>query len=453
MTRKWNLQLIGLIAVLAVGLVAGCGQKKDSPQSRMRSFRSTGRIRMGAIPVKVVKAERQPISVFLMSSANLEALRKVDVVARVSGIVRRIFVEEGTTVRKNRILATLDDTELQLQVQQARARAENSRRLFDRAKDMFHKNLISKEQYDDAKFQYETAASQLEAAQLQLLYAKIRAPISGVVTQRFIELGNQVSVNQKVFTMVDYDTLYARIFIPEKDIPKVHVGQRATVTVEAYPGRVFKGRVKMISPIVDPASGTVKVTVDLLKRGTPLLPGMFATVRIITETHPKALVIPKRALLLESETDRVFVVQDSVARQRDVKLGFSDGDRVEVLSGLTPGEWVVVVGQEGLQNGAQVRMVTESGVSASVQKGSAKEGKPSSTSEKRISRAAERKFPAPGPEILKRIEKRFLKVPEVRQEFARRLKKDPDLKANPQKEMEFFREMREKYPDKFRRRR
>ena len=451
MTRKWNLRLLGLFFLIGI-LLAGCGKKTDSRQSQMRMRRSGGMIRMGAIPVKVVQVKREPISVFLLSSANLEALRQVDVVARGSGIVRRIFVEEGDAVRKNQVLAKLDDTELQLQFQQAKARADNNQRLFQRAKDMFGKNLISKEQYDDAKYQYETARAQLEAAKLQLSYATIRAPISGVVTQRLIEVGNNVGVNQKVFTMVDYDTLYARIFVPEKDIPKVRVGQKAKVTVEAYPGRVFWGRVKMINPIVDPESGTIKVTVALLKRGTPLLPGMFATVRIITETHPNALVIPKRALLLESESDRVFVVEDSVARQRDIKLGFSDGDRVEVLDGLREGEWVVVVGQEGLQNGAHVRKVTETTTVAPMpQAPPVKQGERPQAN-KGTSARNSRGFPGVSPEIMKRIEKRFLKDPDVRREFEKRVKSDPDFKNNPAKKMKFFREMREKYPDKFRRR-
>jgi RND family efflux transporter MFP subunit len=206
-------------------IVAGCGKKENGSRSRMAFQDAAGRIRLGAIPVKVVQVKREPISVFLLSSANLEALRKVDVVARVSGIVRRIFVEEGDAVQKNQILAKLDDSELQLQLQQAQARAENNSRLFQRAKDMFQKNLISKEQFDDAKYQYETAQAQLKSAQLQLSYASIRAPISGVVTQRLIEVGNTVNTNQKVFTMVDFDTLYAR----SKSLLDAHLPQASSL--------------------------------------------------------------------------------------------------------------------------------------------------------------------------------------------------------------------------------
>ncbi|NOY78909.1 MAG: efflux RND transporter periplasmic adaptor subunit [Calditrichaeota bacterium] len=438
---------IFVLLAVAVAFVYSCGKNDSSPKRSRGMSRGRPAMNMGAIPVKVEKVKREPISIYLLSNANIEALRKVDVVSRVSGLVQKITVEEGDYAPKNRILAELDDRELRLEVKQALAKAENNARLFQRSKEMYSQNLISKENFDDVKYQYETAKSQLEAAQLKLTYAKIRAPISGVITQRLIELGNNVGVNQKVFVMVNFDTLYARVFIPEKDIQKIHVGQRALVTVEAYPGREFWGHVKMINPIVDPESGTVKVTVMLLKKGTPLRPGMFATVKIITETHPHALVIPKRALLLESETDRVFVVQDSVARQRDVKLGFADGDRVEVLSGLNEGDWVVVVGQEGLQNGAYVRMVTETGTAVPAE--SPRAGiKPAASHSSEIQKNPPR--PPLDARRLKRFKKFLLRVPEIKKEYEARVKRDPSFEKDIKKQADFFRAMREKYADKLR---
>ena len=442
-----------ILAVLSVFLMFSCGKTDSSNKHTRRMSRGKGTINMGAIPVKVEKVKRGPISIYLLSNANLEALRKVDVVSRVSGLVQKINVEEGDYAPTNKILAELDDRELRLEMQQAKAKAENNARLFQRSKEMYSKNLISKENFDDVKYQYETAKSQLQAAQLRLTYAKIRAPISGTITQRLIELGNNVSVNQKLFVMVDFDTLYARVFIPEKDIQKIKIGQKALVTVEAYPGKKFWGHVKMINPIIDPESGTVKVTVVLLKKGTPLRPGMFATVKIITDSHPNALFIPKRALLLESETDRVFVVTDSLAHQRDVKLGFSDGNRIEVLSGLKEGDWVVVIGQEGLQNGALVRMVTEKGtpvVAVSSQQESIKNvgQRPEFQQNDRKRRSYNGQRPALDVNRLKRFKRFLLRVPEIKKEYKARVKTDPSFEKDIAKQAEFFRAMREKYADK-----
>ncbi len=437
-------KILILIVVTAI-FAYSCGKSDSSTKKSRRMNQRRGATNMGAIPVKVDRVKREPVSVYLLSNANVEALRKVDVVSRVSGLVQKITVEEGDYARKNKILAELDDRELGLNVQQASAKAENSSRLFQRSKEMYSKNLISKENFDDVKYQYETAKSQLEAAKLQLTYAKIRAPISGVITQRLIEIGNNAGVNQKVFVMVDFDTLYVRVFIPEKDIQKIHVGQKALVTVEAYPDRKFWGHVKMINPIVDPQSGTVKVTVMLLKKGTPLRPGMFATVKIITDTHPNAMVIPKRALLLESEIDRVFVVQDSIARQRDVKLGFAAGNRIEVLSGLNEGDWVVVVGQEGLQNGALVRMVA--GKSAAVATASSQAGTKSGTKNVAgLQRNLQR--PPADAKRLERFKKFFLRVPEIKKEYQARVKVDPSFEKDITKQAKFFRTMREKYADR-----
>ena len=441
-----------ILATLAVGLVAsfgacGGGDSSSSGRASRSGARMAGMFQRGAIPVKADTVKVGPISAYILTNTTLEAQRQVDIVARVNGIVKSIRAEEGDEVRRNQVLARLDETELRLNLQRAKAQLENNRRLFERAKEMFAKNLISKEEYDNAQFQYETSKSQYESARVQLEYATIRAPVDGIITARNVEVGDYVTVNRVVYSMADYDTLFARIHIPEKDIVKIHPGQEAKIRVEAFPGRAFRGRVKIISPVVDPTSGTVKVTVEIVRGRSPLLPGMFASVYIVTETHPNAVIIPKKALILESETDRVFVYDNGVARLRDIKVGLSEGDKLEVLEGLKPGELVITVGQEGLRDGAAVRLLgeTETEVASKPQgKEEAKQAAPF---------AAER---APGagvrgrrgfrftPEQFARFEQRMLQIPEVKKAFEERAKADPDFRNNMQKKLAFFREMRRK---------
>jgi len=439
--------------LLISGWLIACGDSDgDQEQQRGRGMRPAGGMfQTAAIPVQVDTVKIEPISSYILTNATLEAQRQVDVIARVSGIVQRFYVEEGDVVRKGQILVKLDDSELRLEMERARAQMENARSVYERSKEMFEKNLISKEQYDNARYQYETARAQYESAKLQLEYATIRAPVSGVITSRMVEIGDYVTANRVLYTMADYDTLLARIYVPEKDIVKIRPGQRARIQVEAYPDREFTGRVKMISPVVDPASGTVKVTVEIVRRNQPLLPGMFATVYIVTETHPRAMVIPKKALILESETDRVFVYENGVARLRDIKTGFTDGERLEVLEGLEPGELVITVGQEGLRDGSAVRIAgaTELRVAAGE---TAKTGQPARKRPgEQAGRSGKMENRSPGgtegmsPEILARIEKRMLQNPDIRREFEKRAKEDPDFRNNPKKKMAFFREMRQKF--------
>ena len=137
---------------------------------------------------------------------------------------------------------------------------------------------------------------------------------------------------------------------------QVHPGQQATISVEALPGSVFAARILMISPEVIAESGTVKVTLEVLADDV-LKPGMFATVRLITERHPQALVVPKRALVLETEGDDVYAIVDGKVQQVPVQLGLIEGDRVEILSGVAEGDMLVTVGHDGLKDGTAVRIV------------------------------------------------------------------------------------------------
>ncbi len=386
-----------------------------------------------AIPVEVAVVRRDTISNYILATTSLEAERAVDVVAKVSGVVVELRAEEGDVVRQGEILARLDDRELKVNLDQTAARLENARRNFDRTKQMFERNLASKEAYEQAKLELETARAQYEAAKLQWEYSRIRAPIDGVVTHRYIDLGDMVNPNMVVFAMADFDPLLARIHVPEKDIGKIRVGQLARITVEPAPDRFFYGRVRMISPVVDPQTGTVKVTVEIRKRDGILRPGMFASVYLVTDTHPEALVIPKRALVLESERDMVFVFRNGRAHEVAVELGYANGENVEVLRGLAEGDTVITVGQEGLREGVPVRVIQPGGETAlamaQAQQRPDTAGRPEPEAAMR-SRMGQPRGPGMFGEIteekLKRIEKRVLRIPEIKKAYEAKMK-DPQF--------------------------
>lgn len=456
---RWVVSVAAVPALLAV---SGCGNSDQGRDGRSR-FGMMGRDGQEAagIPVEAAPVKREDISTLLLTTTTLAPERAVDVVAKTSGLVTSLLVEEGDAVRAGQILAKLDEEELIIAMREAEIRAQNMKRIFERTAEMFEKNLVAKQTYDDAKFNYETAQSQYENAKLRVEYTQIRSPIDGVVTERLIEVGQRVNQNQILFRVGDFDPLLARIFIPEKEMRKVHVGQAAEVLVEAAPDRKFTGVVSRISPIVDPASGTVKVTLEIRDRSGILRPGMFANVNIITDTHENALVIPKKALILESERDEVFVIENGVVRKVQVELGYREGERVEVLSGLSEGQMVVTVGQEGLRDGMPVRLVgqgisqTQAGPSpGATGEPSAEAQRATSTQQSAASGAAGRAPQAGGqragnfgqmsPERMQRIEQWLLSNPEIRKEYERRAKEDPDFSTNIEKKMQFFREMREK---------
>ncbi len=309
------------------------------------------------IPVEASKVRTDDISAFLTGTATLEAEEEAEVVAKTSEIVTEILVEEGMPVKKGQVLARLENKMLTIEVQQAQADINKLANDFNRNKELFGKNLISKEEFQNVRFQYEAQKAQFDKAKLNLEYTSIKAPISGIVAARYIKNGNMVKLNQPVFKIVDFDPLIALLYVPEVDIHKIKLGQKAEIRLDATNGTVYHGSVWRISPIVDPASGTVKVTVAVKDEYASLKPGMFARVKIIYDIHKNSLLIPKHAVLSEDGSETVFVIKDSTAIRQTVETGYSNDFYFEIISGLSAGDQVVVVGQNGLKDSSKVEII------------------------------------------------------------------------------------------------
>ena len=338
------------------------------------------------VSVKAARVTRRPISRYLLSNTSLESIREVTIYAKVNALVEDLLVEEGYRVTKNQLLARLDDREIRnehdqariavdqarLTLQQADVKARLSEANYKRSEGLVEQRLISPQEHDQAALanqtdalglrvsvqQRDAAVSRLEAAQLQLDYTEIRSSIDGVVTQRTIDIGDRVNVNEALFNVEDFTPLWARIYLPERELSQIRLGQQAELRMQAFPDETFTGSIKMISPTVDSESGTIKVTLEISRHGDLLRPGMFGTVHIATETRPSALVIPKRAIVRERDEDRVFVVDsENRVRKRAVTIGFREDKELEISSGLSEGEAVVTVGQGGLNDGYPVSVL------------------------------------------------------------------------------------------------
>lgn len=310
-----------------------------------------------AVPVEVSKVVRRSISSYIETNGTLEAENEVDLVARVTAPVVELTVEEGMQVDKGQILARLDDSELRARAEISRATLEEAEQVFGRAESLKENQLISPEEYDQVVTRLETARAQSESDRIQLGYTEIRAPFAGLVVTRYIHFAEQVNSGMPLFRISDFNPLLCPIQIPERDIPKVRIGQQAYLTLEAWPEERFPAKVLRIRPVVDAATGTVRVTLEVETKGR-LSPGMFARVFVQTETRSEAMVIPRSALSLESIGDTVYVAQGEIASRRDVELGFKEGDSVEVLSGVSEGEQIVVVGQDGLSDGTPIQILS-----------------------------------------------------------------------------------------------
>jgi membrane fusion protein (multidrug efflux system) len=335
--------------------LAACGGEPRGGHGAGGSARSKG-ASVSAVPVEVAPVQRRAISTYIETNGTLEAEYEVNIVARVAAPIVELLAEEGLAVEKGQLLARLDDEELSAQLEISRVGLEETRLAHDRALELQREELISDEEFENAKAAYEAARARFQSDAIQVSYTNIRAPFDGLIAIRYVDFAENVAVGTALFRITDFTPLLCPIQIPERDISRLRTGQRAYLTVESWPGRRFSAEVLRISPVVDAATGTVKVTLEVDAEGL-LRPGMFARVFVETESRDDALVIPKAALSLESIGDTVYVANSDVAGSRAVTLGFKEGDFVEALSGLEEGELVVVVGQDGLADGTPIRVM------------------------------------------------------------------------------------------------
>lgn len=310
------------------------------------------------IPVEVAEVINGSISAYFSGTATLEAEEETEVVAKVGGVVEELQVEEGRFIKAGQILAKLDDEKIAVQVEQAEATFKKLENDYKRSEELFKKSLISAEEFQRAKFEFESQQAAFDLAKLDLNYTSIRSPISGVVSQRMIKVGNMVQPNQPTFKVTSLDPLLAVLHVPEKQIEKLQVGHKAKLRVDALQGKEFIGKIERISPVVDPSTGTVKVTVEMHDSSRKLKPGMFARVNIIYDIHANTMLVPKDAIILEDRESTVFVVRDSLAFRQFVNIGYVNSTKLEVLEGLKTGDLIVTTGKASLRDSSKVELVT-----------------------------------------------------------------------------------------------
>lgn len=207
----------------------------------------------------------------------------------------------------------------------------------------------------------ETAQAAADAARTQITQARkaiadsvVTAPISGYISDRPADLGEYVTTSSKIATIVRTNPMRVRIDIPEQMVSSIQVGQSVSVTVSSYPDRSFAGRVHHVSPSVTPNSRTMTVEAEVENSGDALKPGQFATIRILLPESTPAVLVPLRAVRTESGTSTVFVIKDGRAESRLVQLGQTEGDLVELKSGVVAGELVATSNVEALSDGMAV---------------------------------------------------------------------------------------------------
>jgi membrane fusion protein (multidrug efflux system) len=309
------------------------------------------------IPVEATEIELGPVASYITATANLVPEDEVKVLAEAEGRVVRLEVEEGDSVTQGEVLAVIDRDEAEIALNKAALRAANARVAFERAEGTLDQGLISREEFDRLTLEYDVARQEVAEAEWRLQRTVICAPFTGRVTERFITPGQHLRPGDELFTVADFDPLIARIFLPEKDVLTLDEGRVVRISLAADPSLEFVGRIRQISPVVDTATGTVKVTVEASSPPTQARPGAFVSIGIVRERREAAVLLPRKSVIRELRSAHVFITDGAKAEKRSVSLGLEEGDIVEALGGVEAGEQVIVAGQGGLKDGAKVKIL------------------------------------------------------------------------------------------------
>ena len=347
-----SLNRFGPAAVLGVLLLAACqsgqdheadGDEEDSPP----------------IPVETGLPTRGDVYAMYTGTAPIEAYAEADVIAKVAGEIRELLVEEGDDVVKGQILARLDGDRLRLELNESKANLRKLQRDYERNVDLKSKGLISDGDFEKIKFEMEALEASFNLASLELDYTQIRAPIDGVIAERYVKLGNTVSIGEPTFRVTGLDPLVAYLHVPEREYQHIEAGQPVGIQIDALSGDPIVATVSRVSPIVDPQTGTFKITIEIFDEDRRIKPGMFGRISVVHDVHENALQIPRSSIVEETDTMSVFVVEDGAAVRKSVTTGYGNKGMIEIVSGIEDGEQVVTVGQVSLKQDSKVTVINQ----------------------------------------------------------------------------------------------
>lgn len=345
------------LAVGASATLAACGEESEAARP------------VGAI-VDTTSVLTQDVPRVLRAVGSVEAENQTVLKAEVEGQVSAIIADEGAVVQRGDLVLQLDPTPLRLVYEEAqaalvRAQAtlENDERLLARYATLLEAGAIDQQSYEDVESRVKSERAQVveararaNAAQWDLGKTSIRAPFSGRVADRLVELGTYVSDGDDLFQLVDLEPVRVAFAIPETEFGLLELGDSVSFQVRTSPGRTYSGAVMYVSPNLDPETRTQAAKAEYANTNREVPPGAFADLELTTAVREDAPVIPEEALVSEGEQSFVYVVVADTARKREIQLGerLEDG-RLEVLKGLQGGEAIVVAGQRELRDAMPVR--------------------------------------------------------------------------------------------------
>ncbi len=300
----------------------------------------------------------------LTSVGSLEAVQGVMVTAELKGKVEKIAFDPGAMVQAGDLLVQQDISSETAQLRAAEAAVTLAKITLDRTRKLLAAETASQSQYDNAVAQYKQAAAQVDNIRATIAKKTIRAPFSGRLGIRLINLGQALNEGDAIVSLQSFDPIFVNFSLPQQELAQIRRGFVVRMTTDALPGRTIEGKITAINPTVDAATRNIRVQATAANPGEQLRPGMFVNVAVVLPVRKKVLPIPATAVLYAPYGDSVFIVEENnnektgqpgkIIRQQFVRLGKKRGDFVAVASGLKEGETIVSTGVFKLRNGQAV---------------------------------------------------------------------------------------------------
>ncbi|MEE2002793.1 efflux RND transporter periplasmic adaptor subunit [Alkalimonas sp. MEB108] len=319
---------------------------------------------MPTASITAAKAEPDRWEAAISAVGSFVAMQGTELTSESSGIVREILFESGAAVEKGQLLVKLDDSIDQPELARLQAAAKLAQIELNRNQRLFQERSVSELDLRRRESEAEQAAAAVRMQQARIAQKEIRAPFSGILGIRRVNLGQLLSPGSAVVSLEALDPVYLNFTLPEQRLSQIHLGQQVRVRVDAHQEQAFYGEITAISPGVRASSRSVEIQATLQNPDYQLRPGMFGRVEVLTGQVQDVLLVPQTAIQFNTFGNSVFVLREEdgqlKAFQRFVQTGETRGDLINVLSGLEPGDQVATSGLLKLRNGAAVK-VSENG--------------------------------------------------------------------------------------------
>ena len=345
-----GLIIIGILAIIAFTLMNN--KKENEAKTAIVAEKNA------SVSVKTETVKTEEVSLDFTANGNFEPLQELNFSAEKPGRVVRVLVKEGDNVRIGQTLAIVRSEQISSDLQTAQASYQNALADYNRFENAYKTGGVTKQQVDQARLALVTSKSRLQQAKVNIGDTNIKSTINGVVNKKYIEPGSVLGAATQMFDLVNVSKLKLKVTVNENQVAGLKLGNNTKVTASVYPDQVFSGKITFIAPKAD-TSLNFPVEIEIANNSSnDLKAGMYGTAEFASNQQKQSLmIVPRNAFVGSVSSNQIFVIENGVAKLKMVTSGRILGDKVEILSGLSEGETVIITGQINLTDGTKVDVI------------------------------------------------------------------------------------------------